>query len=507
MSQSDFSDLGLGEPLLRALNGQKYTRPTPIQAQAIPQLLSGRDLLGIAQTGTGKTAAFSLPILQHLSERRERSGPRSARALILAPTRELALQIGAALRTYGRHMPLRQTVIYGGVGQRPQVDALRRGLDIIVATPGRLLDLMNQRHVRLDGVQHFVLDEADRMLDMGFIRDVRKIVAALPQQRQTLFFSATMPQAVAGLAGDILKDPARVVVTPAATPVAKVDQSVYFVPAEGKRELLANILLKTAVDRTIVFTRTKHRADRVADQLYKAGIAAEAIHGDKSQNIRQRTLERFRGGRVRVLVATDIAARGIDVPGVNHVINFELPNVPEDYVHRIGRTARAGAAGAAISLCDPNEQTYLRDIEILTKGRLTIAGGKPVHRAPAKKQAKRPARSNRYRPPLNRSTPRPPRGGSPSVVRGGGSGGRELPLSSRMRATQDRAAQRRTTRRLRRATAECSRELSRQATRLGGRALGTRTAGAAPPGGSVAGPSPAMIATRTRHTRYRLNRR
>jgi len=400
VTQDDFSGLGLAEPLLRALRAQDYARPTPIQAQAIPQLLAGKDLLGIAQTGTGKTAAFALPILQSLAARQDRPGPRAARALILAPTRELAIQIGQAFRTYGRHLSLRHTVIYGGVGQKPQVNALRRGVDILVATPGRLLDLMEQRHLRLDSASHFVLDEADRMLDMGFIRDVRKIAAALPRRRQTLLFSATMPEAVTGLAGALLHDPVRVAVTPAATPVERVEQRVFFVAAGEKRALLARILRDPALDRTIVFTRTKHRANRVALQLEQAGIAADAIHGNKSQAARQRALEAFRGGRLRVLVATDIAARGIDVDGVTHVINFELPNVPEDYVHRIGRTARAGASGSAISLCDPSEQAFLRGIEALTKRRLEVAEGRPAHPAAAPKAAntnKKPARSGQRR--------------------------------------------------------------------------------------------------------------
>ena len=367
MTQCEFTGLGLNEPLLRALRTEKYDRPTPIQSQAVPQILAGKDLLGIAQTGTGKTAAFGLPILQHLAARQERLPPRTARALILAPTRELAIQIGQALRTYGRYLSLRQTVIHGGVGQRPQVTAMRRGVDVLVATPGRLLDLMEQGHLRLNCVEFFVLDEADRMLDMGFIRDVRKIVAAVPRRRQTLFFSATMPSSVTGLANDILSDPVRVAVTPAATPVERVEQQVHFVGTDGKRALLAELLRDPAVERSIVFTRTKHRANRVAEQLDKMGIHAEAIHGNKSQSARQRALDAFRSGRVRVLVATDIAARGIDVDGITHVINFELPNVPEDYVHRIGRTARAGASGAAISLCDPTEQAYLRGIESLTQ--------------------------------------------------------------------------------------------------------------------------------------------
>jgi ATP-dependent RNA helicase RhlE len=383
VTQIKFSELGLTEPLLRALSAQNYTRPTSIQSQAIPHLLAGKDLLGIAQTGTGKTAAFGLPILQLLAARSQRAKAGAPRALILAPTRELAIQIEQALRTYGRHLPLRRAVIYGGVGQRPQVEALRRGVDILVATPGRLLDLMNQRHLRLEAVEHFVLDEADRMLDMGFIHDVKKIVAALPRTRQTLFFSATMPGAVAGLAGGILRDPVRIAVTPSATPVERIAQSVFFTTAEHKRALLAEILGDPAFERSIVFTRTKHRANRVAQQLEKIGIAAEAIHGNKSQGARQRALEAFRHGRVKVLVATDIAARGIDVDGVSHVINYELPNVPEDYVHRIGRTARAGASGAAISLCDPGEQAYLRGIESLIKQRLTIAGGEASRHEPA----------------------------------------------------------------------------------------------------------------------------
>ena len=289
--------------------------------------------------------------------------------------------------------------IYGGVGQKPQVDAMRRGVDIIVATPGRLLDLMNQGHVKLGAIEHFVLDEADRMLDMGFIRDVRKIVSALPRERQTLFFSATMPEAVTGLAGDILHQPIRVAVTPTATTVEKVDQRVFFVAADEKRALLAKILLDPAIERTIVFTRTKHRANRVAEHLNKIGIHADAIHGNKSQGARQRALDGFRKGRVRVLVATDIAARGIDVNDVTHVINFELPNVPEDYVHRIGRTARAGASGVAIALCDPSEQAFLRAIESLTRGRLNVAGGEPAHYVPKAKSGQKPGRSGRNRRP------------------------------------------------------------------------------------------------------------
>ncbi len=383
MKSTKFEALGLSEPLLRALRSENYDQPTPIQAQAIPYLFKGRDLLGIAQTGTGKTAAFGLPILQELAQDWERPVPGKPLSVILAPTRELAIQIGESLKTLGRHTPVRQTVIFGGISQKPQVAALRKGVDIVVATPGRLLDLMNQGHITLDGIWHFVLDEADRMLDMGFIHDVRKIVAALPAERQTLFFSATMPQSVAGFAGSILNDPVRVEVTPQATPVERIDQGVHFVAAADKKNLLINLLGDEHLDRVIVFTRTKHRANRVAQQLDKAGISAEAIHGNKSQGARQNALRRFTDGSARVLVATDIAARGIDIQDVSHVINYELPNVAEDYVHRIGRTARAGASGAAISLCDPGEQAYLRAIEQLTEQQITVLGGEPAVHEPA----------------------------------------------------------------------------------------------------------------------------
>ena len=387
MTNVSFRELGLAEPIVRALEAAHYATPTPIQTRAIPPLLAGKDLLGIAQTGTGKTAAFALPLLQALSANRERARPGKVRALVLAPTRELAIQIAEAFRTYGRHLQLRCAVVYGGVGQRPQVEALRRGADVLIATPGRLLDLHDQGHLQFDALRHVVLDEADRMLDMGFIRDVRKIVAALPRQRQTIFLSATMPKAAAGLAAEMLTDPVRVAVTPTATPVASIAQSVFFVAASDKSGLLVRVLRDPALASAIVFTRTKHGANRVAAQLGKAGVAAEAIHGNKSQGARQRALESFRTGRARVLVATDIAARGIDVDGVTHVINYELPNVPEDYVHRIGRTARAGASGAAISFCDPDEQAYLRDIETLTRRQLDVAGGTPATRI-----ARRPAR-------------------------------------------------------------------------------------------------------------------
>jgi ATP-dependent RNA helicase RhlE len=398
-----FSDLGLGEALTRALEGLDYQQPTPIQAQAIPALLAGKDLFGIAQTGTGKTAAFALPILQRLGEQPGRAEARAPRALILAPTRELALQIGSDCRAYGRHLPLRQAVIFGGVGQQPQVAALARGVELLIATPGRLLDLLEQRHLRLDRVTHLVLDEADRMLDMGFIRDVRRIVAALPRQRQSLLFSATMPADVARLAGEMLREPARIEVTPQAITVDRIDQRVFFVPTAAKRALLAELLGDPALSRVIVFTRTKHGANRVAEQLAKSGVAADALHGNKSQSARQRALEGFRAGRLRVLVATDIAARGIDVAEVSHVINFELPNVPESYVHRIGRTARAGAAGIALSFCDPSERGYLRDIERLTRRPLSVAGGDPHARvAAAAPQAREKAREDARPAPRQR---------------------------------------------------------------------------------------------------------
>ena len=366
MTPTSFSTLGVAEPICRALKAEGYDVPTPIQTSAIPHLLAGCDLLGIAQTGTGKTAAFALPILQRLAANQVRPAPKSARVLVLTPTRELAAQIGDSFRTYGRHLGLKQTVVFGGVGQHPQVQALLRGVDILIATPGRLLDLLNQRHVRLDLVETFVLDEADRMLDMGFIRDVRKVIAVLPKRRQTQLFSATMPSDISRLAGEILHDPIRVEVTPSATTVEQVQQRVYFVDASQKRTLLAEVLKDPALARVIVFTRTKHGANRVAEQLAHGGVVADAIHSNKSQTARQRALEGFRNGRARVLVATDIAARGIDIDGVTHVINFEVPNVPESYVHRIGRTARAGASGTALSFCAPDERGYLRDIERLT---------------------------------------------------------------------------------------------------------------------------------------------
>jgi ATP-dependent RNA helicase RhlE len=374
---SSFSQLDIIDPIRRALQTEGYSVPTPIQAQAIPLLLAGRDLLGCAQTGTGKTAAFAIPILTRLAGSPRREGLRGPRALILAPTRELASQIGESFATYGRYLSLRHVVVFGGVGQKPQVDGIRRGAEILVATPGRLLDLMQQGHVRLDGVEALVLDEGDRMLDMGFIQPIRRIVAAVPRQRQTMLFSATLPPDIVALASGMLHNPATVSVTPTASTAEKVSQWVLHVQSNNKRNLLAEVLRDRAMARVLVFTRTKHGANRVAEHLNRGGVCTEAIHGNKSQSARERALAGFKKGNVRVLVATDIASRGIDVDGITHVINFELPNEPESYVHRIGRTGRAGAAGIALSFCDPSERTFLRDIERLTRARLRVVESHP----------------------------------------------------------------------------------------------------------------------------------
>jgi Superfamily II DNA and RNA helicases len=380
---TSFAQLDIIDPIRRALHTEGYTVPTPIQAQAIPLLLAGRDLLGCAQTGTGKTAAFAIPILTRLAASARREGLRGPRALVLAPTRELASQIGDSFATYGRNLPLRHVVVFGGVGQKPQVDGIRRGADILVATPGRLLDLMQQGHVRLDGVEALVLDEGDRMLDMGFIQPIRRIVAAVPRQRQTMLFSATLPPDIVTLAGGMLHNPATVSVTPTASTAEKVSQWVMHVQSNNKRGLLAEVLRDRAMARVLVFTRTKHGANRVAEHLNRGGVCtAEAIHGNKSQSARERALAGFKKGSVRVLVATDIASRGIDVDGITHVINFELPNEPESYVHRIGRTGRAGAAGIALSFCDPSERTFLRDIERLTRARLRVVESHPYSGQP-----------------------------------------------------------------------------------------------------------------------------
>lgn len=358
-----FESLNLIEPVLEALRTEGYTRPTPIQEQSIPIVLEGRDLLGCAQTGTGKTAAFAIPVIQLLHNNKQAAT--GIRALILTPTRELAIQINESFAAYGRHTRLKQLVIFGGVSQLPQTQALKKGVDILIATPGRLLDLVQQGYISLQQLQLFVLDEADRMLDMGFIHDVKKIITKLPQKRQTLFFSATMPPEIAGLAHSILQHPARVSVTPVSSTAEKIQQSVYFVEKNNKRSLLVHILNDSNIKTVLVFTRTKHGADKVVKDLAKTGFQAAAIHGNKSQNARQRALTDFKSGALRVLVATDIAARGIDVDSLSHVINYELPNVPETYVHRIGRTGRAGASGIAISFCDAEEKAYLKDIQKL----------------------------------------------------------------------------------------------------------------------------------------------
>ncbi|HIM24033.1 MAG TPA: DEAD/DEAH box helicase [Rhodospirillales bacterium] len=374
-----FSGLNLAQPILRAITDGGYTTPTPIQEKSIPALLQGRDLLGVAQTGTGKTAAFALPLLHRLSETPRKAQSRKPLALILAPTRELASQINDSLRIYGRHVHLRSCVIFGGTSARPQIQALNRCVHIAVATPGRLLDLMNQGHLRLDAIEVFILDEADRMLDMGFIHDVKKIIAAVPNKRQTLLFSATMPNSVQGLADGLLRDPVRVEITPSATTVEKIDQRVLFVPKDKKRALLGELMNNQDIKRVLIFTRTKHGADRVARHLHQCGVQSDAIHGNKAQNARQRALKSFRSGHIRALVATDIAARGIDVDGVTHVINFDLPNDPESYVHRIGRTARAGATGMAISFCDHDERAYLRDIEKTIRQGVEVIVDHPYH--------------------------------------------------------------------------------------------------------------------------------
>jgi ATP-dependent RNA helicase RhlE len=371
VTHSSFSTLGVAELLQRALTAENYLHPTPIQTQAIPLILAGRDVLGIAQTGTGKTAAFGLPLLQRLAAERVAPVPYAVRALILAPTRELAIQIDESLRSYGRHLKLSHAVILGGVNQNRQVTALRRGIDVLVATPGRLLDLINQKYVKLGTTTTLIIDEADRMFDMGFIRDVRKIVSQLPRQRQSMLFSATMPAEVMHLVAEILRDPARIDVSPTTIAADRIEQSVYHVEARDKRSLLQDLLRNHALKRVIVFTRTKHGANKVVEHLEKAGHAADAIHGNKSQNARQRALEAFRSGKARILVATDIAARGLDIDDVSHVINFELPEVAECYVHRIGRTARAGSGGTAISFCDPSERSSLKAIERLIQKRLT----------------------------------------------------------------------------------------------------------------------------------------
>ena len=395
-----FVDLGLSKPILRAVAEEGYETATPIQHRAIPHVLAGRDLLGCAQTGTGKTAAFALPILDRLAA--ESVGKsRRPRALVLAPTRELAQQIADSFRTYGRRLDLFGTVVYGGVGQHKQVQALRRGVDILVATPGRLLDLVQQGHCDLSAVRSVVLDEADRMMDMGFMPDIKRVIAHLPDRRQTLLFSATMPREIRKLANDLLRDPEQITLAPESPAVERIAQSVYHVEKPAKPALLAHLLETLSVSRAIVFSRTKHGADRIVRHLNKTGSAAAAIHGNKSQRARQAALEQFRSAKCNVLVATDIAARGIDVDGVSHVVNFDVARDPEGHVHRIGRTARAGADGAAITFCEPEERPHLKAIERLLGTKLAVVGDGPrpapgnADARPAGKKPSRPRRSQR----------------------------------------------------------------------------------------------------------------
>jgi ATP-dependent RNA helicase RhlE len=401
-----FSELGLIPALAQAVAAEGYTTPTPIQARAIPLVIGGRDLLGLAQTGTGKTAAFALPILQRLATIAPGRGHRHIRCLVLTPTRELASQINDSFQTYGKHLPLRSAVVFGGVGIEPQKQALRAGLDILVATPGRLLDLAGQNCVDLRALEVFVLDEADRMLDMGFIHDVRRVIALLPQRRQTLFFSATMPREAQELADRILVKPETVAVVPQATTAERIDQEVFFVEKADKRALLVDVLRDVDMRRVLVFSRTKHGANRIAEHLVKAGVGAEAIHGNKSQNARERALAGFKAGKSRVLVATDIAARGIDIDDVTHVVNFDVPEVAETYVHRIGRTARAGASGIALTFVDSDERADWRAIVKLVRQDIAVVDGHPY-------QSRLPADAI----PRTNGTPRP-------AARGGG-GGRE----------------------------------------------------------------------------------
>ena len=378
-----FKELNLIEPIQKALAEEGYETPTPIQIQAIPYALNGRDVLGCAQTGTGKTAAFAIPVLQNLQKILPPSGQRrKIKALVLTPTRELAIQIAESFKAYSRHVKVNGMVIFGGVSQKPQEARLKQGVDILVATPGRLLDLMNQGFISLSDVEIFVLDEADRMLDMGFIHDVRKVIKALPTKRQTLFFSATMPDEISSLAQDILIDPVEVAVTPVSSTAEKVRQSLYFVEKKKKKKLLAGLLQDNSIVSALVFTRTKHGANRVVKELDHAGITAMAIHGNKSQTARQNALGSFKDGKLRVLVATDIAARGIDVDELSHVINYDLPNIPETYVHRIGRTGRAGLSGIALSFCDVEELPYLRDIQRLIGQRVPVVNDHPFHYDP-----------------------------------------------------------------------------------------------------------------------------
>lgn len=407
----NFKDLKLIAPILRALENQNYTEPTPIQAQAIPPVLAGRDVVGCAQTGTGKTAAFAIPILQKLNETSVPKQLQHIRALILTPTRELALQIHESFEAYGTYLKLRCCVIFGGVSQKPQEEKLKRGVDILVATPGRLNDLISQGIINLKEIEIFVLDEADRMLDMGFIHDVKRVIAQTPRQKQNLLFSATMPPEITDIVQALLVDPVKVAVTPVSSTVDKIEQSVYFVDKANKRELLKYLLNDPSITSALVFTRTKHGADRVVRDLTRANFKAAAIHGDKSQGARQTALSNFKDGTIRVLVATDIAARGIDIDELSHVINFDLPNIPETYVHRIGRTGRAGLSGTAISFCDIEEKPYLMSIIKLIKRDIPAVTDHPypmmVFEIPPKEpKPPRPARANKLPTQAGKSSPR-----------------------------------------------------------------------------------------------------
>ncbi len=423
MGCENFSEFKLLEPLNRALRDIGYTVPTPVQVQSIPPLLGGRDLLGCAQTGTGKTAAFALPILQHLATIRKPRRRGTVRALIVTPTRELAAQIGDSMHSYGKYLDIRGAIIFGGVGQSPQVKALDRGADFLVATPGRLLDLIGQGHIQLQDVEIFVLDEADRMLDMGFLPDIRKILARLPAKRQTMFFSATMPPDIVKLANTMVRDPARVDVTPDIPVVELIDQRLMYVDRKDKVALLEKVLRETGANRVLVFTRTKHGANKIVRLMDNVGIRGSAIHGNKAQTARTKALDDFRAGRIRVLVATDIAARGIDVEGITHVINFDIPNVPETYIHRIGRTARAGNAGISMSFCDSEERSYIRDIEKLMKREIPVFRDHPYHSETAAKSTSPPPpqgpRGQGGRP-SNRQERRSPSRSQPPRRGGGG---------------------------------------------------------------------------------------
>lgn len=421
-----FKELNIIEPILKALQQEGYTTPTPIQQEAIPIILEGHDILGCAQTGTGKTAAFSIPIIQKFHANNKQGARKDIKALVLTPTRELAIQIDESFSAYGKHTSLRHTVIFGGVGQKPQTDALRAGVDVLVATPGRLLDLINQGYVHLKTIEFFVLDEADRMLDMGFIHDIRRILPLLPQKKQTLFFSATMPNEIAALAGSILHNPKRVEVTPVSSTVDMIDQSLYFVGKKDKIALLASLLKDDAKESVLVFSRTKHGADKIAKQLSRAGISSEAIHGNKSQNARQKALSNFKDRTTRVLIATDIAARGIDVDALSHVVNYDLPDVPETYVHRIGRTGRAGCSGVAISFCDTEELDQLKDIQKLIGKQIEVIKGHEFEPAEGAQMAAsttvKPAKAQEPKPKFKRR-PNKNKGYRPARKAGAGNGG------------------------------------------------------------------------------------